>query len=166
MAIDFLELLERLADSGLDFVIVGGLAARLYGSPRITHDVDIVPRLDAGSWANAVDSLWDAGARPRIPERREVVRDVERVGHWVSKKNMLALSFRSPDGAIEVDLLVGEAGRFAELQKRATRVELGSRVFFVADIDDLIEMKTRAGRPQDLLDIETLEEIKARSKRG
>lgn len=47
MHVDFLKLLESLADTGLAFVIVGGVAARLYGSPRLTHDVDIVPRLDA-----------------------------------------------------------------------------------------------------------------------
>lgn len=57
MQTDFLELLERLTDSGLEFVIVGGVAARLHASARLTHEVDVVPRLDAAAWARAVDAL-------------------------------------------------------------------------------------------------------------
>lgn len=162
MPADFLELLEKLSESGLEFVIVGGIAARLYGGARVTHDVDVVPRIDAESWARAVDVLWAAGGRPRIPEPRERVRDAEQVGRWVVEKGMLALSFRSPDGFAEVDLLVGEAGRFAELKRRATRVEIDGYAFWIAHIDDLIAMKRRAGRPHDLLDVEELQRIKNR----
>lgn len=160
MPVDFLKLLESLADSGLEFVIVGGVAARLYGSPRLTHDVDIVPRLDTDSWQRAVDMLWSKGARPRISERLDAVRDLSRVDEWISQKGMLALTFRSPDGNSEVDLLVGEAYNFNELRSRAIRVQLGARTFLVAHIDDLIAMKERAGRPQDRLDVDALREIK------
>ena len=67
MTIDFLTLLERLAETGLEFVIVGGVAARLHGSTCVTHDIDVVPAVDPDAWAKAIDALWNAGARPRIP---------------------------------------------------------------------------------------------------
>lgn len=162
MHADFLDLLERLDESGLEFVIVGGVAARLYGGSRVTHDVDVVPRIDADAWARAIDALWEAGGRPRIPEPRERVRDAGQVARWITEKGMLALSFRSPDGYAEVDLLVGEAGRFDELERRATRVEIAGHVFQVAHIDDLIAMKRRAGRPHDLVDVEELQRIRDR----
>jgi hypothetical protein len=162
MHADYLKLLESLAETGLEFVIVGGIAARLYGNPRLTHDIDVVPRIDSETWACAVDALWQAGGRPRIPEPREKVRDIEWIRRWVSEKGMLALSFRSPDGSVEIDFLVGEAERFAKLRRHATRIELGAHVFLVAHIDDLIEMKRKAGRPQDLLDAEELRRIKQR----
>ena len=73
-----------------------------------------------------------------------------------------ALNFRTPDGSTEVDLLVGESDNFAELRRRAVRVAVDHRTFFVASIDDLIAMKTRAGRPQDLLDIAELQAIRER----
>ena len=45
---------------------------------------------------------------------------------------------------------------------RAVKVMIDQRTFFVASIDDLIVMKRKAGRPQDLLDIEQLEDIQKR----
>jgi len=75
---------------------------------------------------------------------------------------MLALNFRTSDGSTEVDLLVSESDDFEALRQRAAKVTVEGRTFFVASIDDLIEMKKRAGRPQDLLDIAQLEDIKKR----
>jgi hypothetical protein len=75
---------------------------------------------------------------------------------------MLALNFRTTDGSIEVDFMVGESDRFEELRQRAVTITVEERTFFVASIDDLIEMKERAGRPQDLLDIGQLKNIKQR----
>jgi hypothetical protein len=77
---------------------------------------------------------------------------------------MLALNFRTTDGSTEVDFLVSESDRFEELRKRAVTVTVEERTFFVASIDDLIAMKERAGRPQDLLDIAQLRNIKQRLK--
>ena len=76
---------------------------------------------------------------------------------------MLALNFRTPDGTTEVDFLVSESDRFGELRERASEVTVEGRTFFVASIDDLIAMKERAGRPQDLLDIAQLRNIRQRS---
>jgi hypothetical protein len=162
MTPDLLAILNRLHDSRVDFVIVGGVAAALHGGSRVTFDLDIVPSLDADSWAAVVDLLVAMGARPRIPEAVERVRDVARVRAWRQEKGMLALSFRSPDGSVEVDLLVSESDRLDALRDGADKVVLEERTFFVASIDDLIRMKQRAGRPQDLLDISELRAIRER----
>jgi len=96
-----------------DFVIVGGVAAALHGSSRATFDLDVVASLAPNSWTAAVDLLWDLGARPRIPEPLERIRDIEQVRRWRNEKGMLALNFRTPDGSTEVDKLVRESDRFA-----------------------------------------------------
>ena len=75
---------------------------------------------------------------------------------------MLELNFRTPDGATEVDLLVSESERFDELREAAVHVSLEGRSFHIASIDDLIVMKTKACRPQDLLDIQELLAIAGR----
>ena len=158
----FLEILNALHDRHVEFVIVGGVAAALHGGSRVTFDLDLVPNLAPASWQAAVDLLYSLGARPRIPEPVERIRDVEHVRRWRREKGMLARNFRTPDGGMEVDLLVGESDAFEELRQRATAVNVGRRTFFVASIDDLITMKQRAGRPRDLLDIAELRNIRER----
>ncbi len=74
----------------------------------------------------------------------------------------MALNFRTPDGSTEVDLLVSESDTFDALRRRGVKVTVGRRTFLVASVDDLIEMKQRAGRPQDLLDIAELQDIQTR----
>jgi predicted nucleotidyltransferase len=162
MTSDLLSILNGLHDRHADFVIVGGVAAALHGGSRVTFDLDIVPSLDAESWVATVDLLVSLGAEPRIPEPLERIRDVTRIRTWRAEKGMLALSFRSPDGSVEVDLLVGESDDLDRLRERADKVVLEGRIFWVSSIEDLIAMKRRAGRPQDLLDISELEMIRAR----
>ena len=162
MASNFLEILNQLHDHQADFVIVGGVAAALHGSTRVTFDLDIVPSLDPASWVSLIDLLWSLGARPRIPEPLERIRDVQSIRSWRTEKGMLALNFRTPDGSTEVDLLVSESDDFENLRQRAARVTIESRTFFVASIDDLIAMKEQSGRPQDFLDIAQLQDIKKR----
>ena len=162
MTSGFLEILNELHDRHVEFVIVGGVAAALHGGSRATFDLDVVPSLAPDSWRAAVDLLWSRGARPRIPEPRERIRDVDQVRRWRREKGMLALNFRTEDGATEVDLLVGESEAFEELRRRAAEVTVERRTFLVASLDDLIAMKRRAGRPQDLLDIAELERLRSR----
>ena len=76
------------------------------------------------------------------------------------EKNMLALSFRSPSADLEIDLLISESDNFDGLLSRASTVEYQGYTFYVASIDDLIAMKQKVGRPQDLQDIEILNNIK------
>jgi hypothetical protein len=161
---NLLELLSRLHDGHVDFVIVGGVAAALHGNSRVTFDLDVVPSLAPSSWVAAVNLLWSLGARPRIPEPLERIRDPDQIRRWRHEKGMLALSFRTPDGSIELDFLVSESDRFDELRRRAVAVALEGRTFYVASIDDLIAMKEHAGRPQDLLDVAQLKDIQARTK--
>jgi predicted nucleotidyltransferase len=36
-----MQLLKRLSDQGVEFVVIGGVAAAIHGSPRATQDVDV-----------------------------------------------------------------------------------------------------------------------------
>ena len=59
-------------------------------------------------------------------------------------------------------VLASESDQFDQLRMRAVTVTLDERTFLVASIDDLISMKRRAGRPQDVLDIAQLQDIQRR----
>ena len=160
---DFLQFLRALSRSGNDFVIVGGVAARLYGSSRLTHDIDVVPELNPENWPRLVECIWNAGARPRIPEPLESIRNLAQVRKWNRDKGLLALSFRAPDGTAEIDLLIASPEEYEGLRARAQVITLDGASYRIASLDDLIEMKRKAGRPQDLLDIEELERIRKRT---
>jgi predicted nucleotidyltransferase len=166
MASDLIKVLSHLHDQRVEFIIVGGVAAVLHGGRRVTFDLDLIPRVDPDSWRATVDALWTFGARPRIPEPIERIRDVEQIQRWQVDKGMSALTMSSPDGRLEVDLLVSESHRFEELRERSVKVTVDHRSFLVASLEDLIDMKLRAGRPQDLLDIEELRAIQQRIAGG
>ena len=99
--------------------------------------------------------------QPRIPETLERIENVENIRQWMVEKHMLAICFRSPRADVEIDLLISESDRFDELLSRASTVLFEGQIFYVASIEDLIEMKTKAGRERDLYDIEILKAIKA-----
>src|SRR5678816_1240438 len=50
-------LLSRLAASGVEFILVGGLAAVAQGAPITTHDIDIVPLRSAENITSLVRFL-------------------------------------------------------------------------------------------------------------
>jgi predicted nucleotidyltransferase len=154
--VDFLATLRKLSSSGSRFVVVGGVAASLYGSTRLTTDLDLVTTLDEGEWGTLVETLFSMGLRPRIPETKEAVCSSANIRRWIDEKGMLALSFRSDDGSEEVDLIVSLADQLEGFLERSTTLTWDGTQIAIAGLDDLIAMKTDAGRPQDLLDIELL----------
>jgi len=58
-----------------------------------------------------------------------------------------------------IDLLVDPDGSpgYAALRRKASSIELDDMNILVASVDDLIAMKSSVGRPQDLVDLESLE---------
>lgn len=156
---DYLKYLEILREQGIEFVIVGGVAVILHGVNRATFDLDIVPELSPESWRKLVDLIWASGARPRIPETQEAIGDVENVKRWIQEKNLLALTFRSPSGGLDINLLVGESNSFERLRDKAHLLSIGEQNYRVIDIHDLIAMKKAAGRSKDLEDAAELERI-------
>ena len=157
--VDFLEILSALSRSNARFIIVGGVAARLYGTTRLTHDLDIVPQIRKDTWGALIETIVSLGAKPRVPETLDRIKDPKNVEVWIEDKGMLALTFRTPDGLVEIDLLVGESHAFEDFESRARSVEVDGTTYRVASLEDLIAMKLKAGRPQDLLDVEELKKL-------
>jgi hypothetical protein len=76
---------------------------------------------------------------------------------------MQVLSFYDPQNlAREVDVFVAYPLDFELLVQRAVPTRVGGRTVPVAAVEHLIEMKTQAGRAQDLADIEALDRIRER----
>ena len=148
------EILRRLVERGVDFVVIGGIAAVLHGSARNTFDLDICFATDGANLAALGDVLAALGGRlkgvdediPFVPDAR-TLRQVELLTLVTS---LGELDVTGPPGAPP----------YHELRRNADRYDLGGFNVSVASIDDLIAMKQAAGRTKDLLDIEELEAIK------
>jgi predicted nucleotidyltransferase len=148
-------LLRELADGDVDFVIVGGIAAVLHGSPTVTHDLDIVFAADRKNLEALGSVLTSLGARLWGVEETLPFQADARTLDGV---DLLALE--TDAGRIDVMRRPIGAPEFGELRDNADVVEIEGRRFRIAAIDDLIAMKRAAGRPKDIAAVTELEAIK------
>jgi hypothetical protein len=160
--LDVGEMLRRLTDAGVDYVVIGGIAMVLHGSARLTRDLDIIfapdePNLDAlGSVLISLDARL-----------RGIEEDVPFVPDGKTLRNVDLLTLETSAGWLDVHRGPEGAPRYDLLRARAERIDAGGFFVLVASPDDLIAMKTEAGRPVDLIDLEELDAIKRlRRKHG
>jgi hypothetical protein len=149
------EMLRRLTAAGVDFVVIGGIALVLLGSPRMTRDLDIVFAPDNENLHALGRVLTDLDAR-----LREVEDDVPFVPDGSALKNVQLLTLATSAGWLDVHRTVDGAPPYHRLRRNAERFDLGGFSVLVASPDDMIAMKRAAGRPQDLIDVETLAAVK------
>ncbi|MGH2963424.1 MAG: nucleotidyl transferase AbiEii/AbiGii toxin family protein [Solirubrobacterales bacterium] len=149
------ELLRRLTSGGVDFVVIGGIALVLLGSPRMTRDLDIVLAPDDANLDALGRVLVELDAR-----LREVDESVPFVSDGATLRNVQLLTLVTSAGWFDVHRSVDGAPPYRRLREHAERCDLGDFSVLVASPDDMIAMKQAAGRPQDLIDVETLAAIK------
>lgn len=155
----FEALAEALHAANVRYLVAGGLAVAAHGYLRFTKDVDLVVHLGRDNARRAVDVLAGLGYRPHVPVRAEDLSDPRERNRWIEGKGLVVLSFFSDlHRETPVDVFVAEPFDFDEEYEAALVKELrpGLPVRFVRRAT-LIEMKRRAGRQQDLADIEQLE---------
>ncbi len=152
-------LLQRLTEGKVDFVVIGGVAVIMQASPRFTKDLDICYAPEQENLDRLGAVLVELGAKLRLADE-----DLPFVPDWHTLRRTQILTLTTPDGGI--DLLVDPDGSpgYAELRRRASETDIDGIEVRVASIDDLIAMKRAAGRPQDVVDIESLEIARRRTR--
>ena len=167
MSFFFEDVLTLLRDGGVQFVIVGGIAVILHGVPRTTADLDLVVDLDPANLRRLVAAMNRLGYRPRIPVDPLELCDAARRREWRDEKGMRAFTFQLPGHPLaDIDILIDSPVDFAELARRAERIDAGGLMLRVANPEDLIRMKTAAGREQDLDDVDALRRLQEERQRG
>lgn len=145
-------ILAALAEHGVDYVLVGGLAVQTHGHMRTTLDIDVLPAPDPGNLGRLAEALNALGARVLNPGSEGLAisaRMLSRATMW---------QFDTPHGAIDVLHDAPGAPPYDELRRRALVIQLGSKRIAVAGRDDLISMKRASARPVDLDDLAALTE--------
>lgn len=149
----FDELLRRLTDADVQFVVVGGLAVNAWGVVRGTKDVDVVVAPDIDNLKRLAGVVVATGGHVQQGEAF--------LGTPISIASALAGGEQVP---IETDLgrldvIQGLDGvpAYDDLRAQATEAEVLGVSVLICSRDHLKAMKRAAGRTRDLADLEDLE---------
>jgi hypothetical protein len=144
------------------YLIVGGLAVVAHGYVRFTADVDLMLSVEPDNLKRSVEALKALGYYPRAPVDMDDFIDPSKRQEWAQVKNMTVFSlFSDVHQATEIDLFLEPPIDFDTAYARAVRQEvaLGTVAMFCS-FEDLIELKTLAGRPKDREDVENLKKLR------
>ena len=155
----YLPLLKILDSHGVEFVLVGGLAAVLQGAPIVTADLDILHRRTPDNVRRLLAALEDLDAVYRLDQRRLKPTEAHLMGPGHA---LLATRFCDLDvlGTIFADVT------FDDVANQTLVFELDDITVRVLELSRLIEAKEFANRPKDKAMLPalraTLEEIQRR----
>lgn len=156
-------LLRVLSAHRVEYVLIGALAARLQGFPRLTADADITPSRDSNNLVRLAAALHDLDAKvytEAVPEGLPF--------HWDASSLVRADVWNLATRAGRLDLVFSPAGGigFDELRPNAIEFEAFGATFHAADLADIVKMKEAADRPQDRQDVVVLRELIERRDAG
>ena len=149
-------MLRGLTEARIDFVVVGGVASVLAGSPRVTNDLDICydPSEENTSRLARLLSSWSAyprGVEPDLPFTMD-----DRTFHSTP-----IMTLRTVEGDIDLLDRVEGVGSFTDAMRGAVEYEAFGIRFNALDLPALIASKRAAGRPKDLAQLPELQALLA-----
>lgn len=143
------DILLALADGGVRFVMIGGLAAAMRGSPVLTGDLDICYARDDENLERLASVLRDLGAT-----LRGVDEDVPFQLEAATLAAGDAFTFMTSCGALDCLATPSGTAGFDDLDADATSEDVDGITVRVCSLDALERMKRAAGRPKDLIALE------------
>lgn len=147
-------LIDTLERHGVQYAIVGGYALALHGVVRGTVNVDLVLKISRDNYRNGEKALAEIGLTSRLPVGADEVIDFRE--EYIRNKNMVAWNFRNlKDLTQDVNIIITHDLSAMKVDK----FKAGQRMLPVVSVRDLIKMKRKSGRPQDIQDIEALERL-------
>ena len=153
------EILCELADSGVQFVVAGGVAAVLHGVERATMDLDLAIQWDDTNVRRFTRAMMKLGLEPKMPVPVDILENAANLKAMMQEKGALVCSFRDPDDPIRlVDLFIRPELSYDVLSPDAVSISLHARVIRIVSKRKLLALKQqiRPPRPKDELDISTL----------
>lgn len=154
-------IIKILAKHHVRFVLIGALAARLQGFPRLTADADITPARDA-------ENLGKLAAALRELDARIFTEAVPQGLPFDCNAKMLArvemLNLVTSAGRIDVAFVPSGTEGYDDLVQGAVRFEVYGIELKVASLEDIARSKEAAGRSQDLQDVLVIREMLRRDR--
>jgi predicted nucleotidyltransferase len=159
--LDVRELFRALTEHGVDYLVIGGVAAQVHGRRRTTKDLDVTPAPNPENFKQLAAALVALDAHPvelgsSAPSPTAEQLSVAPVVPPLSTRH----------GELHILNEVPGAAAYDGMRTRALSTDLDGIVVQIVGLDDLIRMKQATGRPSDLEDIEALTTILRREARG
>lgn len=151
------QLLQRLAESGVDFVVVGGFAGVLHGSALVTRDLDICAVLTPENIERLRASLKDLNPLHRMTPQRLSFLQTPKSGESVNN-----LYLETDWGVVDILTSITGLGDFKTLWANSESFEIGGKICRLISLPDLVRAKEAMGREKDLLAAKELRAIVAK----
>jgi predicted nucleotidyltransferase len=152
-------LLQRLAEAGVEFVVVGGYAGMMHGSALITRDVDVCAILTTDNVGKIRRAFADIH-----PVHRQTHGLLSFLEHPSPGQPLVNLYLRTDKGVIDILSSILGVGDFERLRKNAVELPMFGKTYPVISIEDLIAAKEAVGREKDLLAVKELRAIAAKRR--
>jgi hypothetical protein len=154
-------ILGTLEKHGVEFVLIGGLAATAHGSPMVTRDVDITPARGPKNLERLSSALKELHARMRTESEPDGL-EFDHGALLLSRLEILNLVTDAGD----LDLSLSPSGTrgFEDLTRDAVRMEILGVSTRVASLADVVRSKEAAGRMKDLAALPTLRRLLERQE--
>jgi hypothetical protein len=145
-------ILEGLIEAGIDFILVGGLAAVVQGAPVTTMDVAIVHHQSPENIAKLLAFLKSIDAFHRRPDDKVIEPkedDISGMGHAL---------FTTRHGPLDVLAVIEEGRAYGDLLEHTVVIEFRNHAIRVLDLKMLIQLKRTSTDPKDMQRLSVSEE--------
>ena len=145
-------ILEGLIEAGVDFILVGGLAAVVQGAPVTTMDVDIVHNQSSENIAKLLSFLKSIVAFHRRPDDKVIEPkedDISGMDHAL---------FTTQLGPLDILSVIEEGRAYGDLIEHTVEIEFRKHTIRVLDLKMLIQLKRTSTDPKDRQRLPVLEE--------
>ena len=145
-------ILEGLIEAGVDFILVGGLAAVVQGAPVTTMDVDIVHNQSSENIAKLLSFLKSIDAFHRRSDDKVIEPkegDISGMGHAL---------FTTQLGPLDILAVIEEGRAYGDLLEHTVEIEFRNHTIRVLDLKMLIQLKRNSTDPKDRQRLPVLEE--------
>ncbi|MBI3996181.1 MAG: hypothetical protein HY352_00835 [Candidatus Omnitrophica bacterium] len=157
-AFDPTDIFAALNAAQVKYLLIGGLAVIFHGIRRTTGDVDLSVHLTTDNLERLAMALRHLGFVPRVPAPIAGLADPKTRRMWTQQRGMKVYSFIEPYGIPprNIDVMVEPLKDFEAVYRRRKVAALRGIPVPLIPVKELAQMKRKAGRPQDLQDVQDL----------
>lgn len=160
MSTNFFDLVIRLKRAGVDFVVIGGYAARTYGCTIITEDLDICCNFSVDNLMKLQNAIADIHPVHRMtPLQKPLALNESNCSDY---KN---LYLDTDSGQLDCISSVQGIGDFEEVKRQSNPIRFEPFEVYVLKIDAIIQSKKTLNRQHDLEAVYQLEAIRKMQKK-